>query len=109
MAERPVLPPIECTPWCADGNGHPGCNFLEDQWCGGVELRSPASRYPDVLMSDGVTEPEYVTVYAMRLPGEPAHIAVGRGEEPVIAMTPDEARQVIEHMQLVLGQIGGAR
>jgi hypothetical protein len=33
--ERHTLPPIVCTPWCEDGDGHPD-NFLrEDQTCWG--------------------------------------------------------------------------
>jgi len=33
--ERRTLPPIACTPWCEDGDGHPDTFIRDDQTCWG--------------------------------------------------------------------------
>jgi hypothetical protein len=37
--ERPFQPPVECTSWCADGNGHRRDHFISDQACVGPDAR----------------------------------------------------------------------
>jgi hypothetical protein len=34
-----ILPPIQCTPWCTDGSGHPGVEEPADQSCHGAAQR----------------------------------------------------------------------
>jgi hypothetical protein len=54
--ERHPIPPVVCTPWCEDGDGHTGSLFREEQTCWGqadyVDLsRERVTRDgPDVLV-----------------------------------------------------------
>lgn len=32
-AKRVYMPPVQCTPWCDEGDGHPECGGVEDQNC----------------------------------------------------------------------------
>jgi hypothetical protein len=32
-AQHGYMPPVKCTPWCEDADGHPDCFFTEDQNC----------------------------------------------------------------------------
>jgi hypothetical protein len=52
---------------------------------------------------------DYVTIYTVRHPAGADRLYIGHGEERGTELTPAEAREVIEHMQLVLGEIEGAR
>jgi hypothetical protein len=96
----------ECAPWC-DCKDNAG--FSRQGICFGDDLRTPLSidqtRHGD--LDEG--EQDYVVVYAVRRPGQPDTVNIGHNDEAGIEFTPDEAREVIEHMQLVLGQIEGPR
>lgn len=95
--ERPRLAPVECFPWCTDGNGHGRDILPEDQTCFSVPVQIPGSLLrPDPEDTDG--EPEYVAVHAQAWANGalPTMIHIGQSENYGLAVTPDEARQVAE-------------
>ncbi|MDP9093398.1 MAG: hypothetical protein M3N95_10795 [Actinomycetota bacterium] len=98
---RQTVPPVTCHPFCQYQDGHPDCVDDVDQVCYGVELKTDLSlEYPG---------PDYVTVFGARAHGidndEGPMVHLARNDLQGFDMTPGEARQVIEHLQLVLGQI----
>jgi hypothetical protein len=57
--ERHPIPPIVCTPWCEDGDGHTNAAFRGDQTCWGP------SNYVDLSLGE-VTRDSY-GVYVPRI------------------------------------------
>lgn len=107
----PTLPTVTCTPWCSDGDGHPGQHDVADQWCGSESVRVPLSLYPTAgdahITQDGrQAEPDFVSVCALRVPEEPVEIVLSRRLDRGIRLTPDEGQDLVKALQLVLGQIG---
>jgi hypothetical protein len=116
-----IVPPVQCRPWCEDQDGHPDMTDREDQFCATQTLRvenlahdhthdhvvttptGPVSVFPDC-------KPDAVCVYAKQDPdsAEPT-IVVGLEDEPALEFTPNEARELCDLVQLILGQIGCAR
>jgi hypothetical protein len=98
-APTPSTGPVECQPWCVYADGHSNATFREDQWCG-TEMLKVDLTLPQV----GDDEP-YALVSAYQAPGETLMVLVGHGDGPEMRFTPDEARQLVENVQLVLGQV----
>jgi len=88
----PATGPIQCRPWCEDGDGHPRELFAEDQCCTSVEGRFVVSREESWLMVDGSTRPASAAVCAGQRPGEAAHVAVVTHNDQGVTLTPEEAR-----------------
>src|SRR5665647_3064014 len=65
--ERQTLPPITCTPWCTDGDGHPNEVFRADQWCRTEERATMLTR--DYTYRDRTSEVDTVAVSVQRDPG----------------------------------------
>lgn len=62
---RPMMPPIECTSWCVDGDGHPNEWCREDQACWSPATYVDLSLHP--VHREGADEfPEQVGVMARR-------------------------------------------
>ena len=98
----------ECAAWCEFTNDPEG-HILDDGTCLGGELRTTLSIPqcdPDDL-PPGVAD--FITAYLQRQPGRPDVIVVAHGQLVGIELTSDEAREHIEHLQLLLGQIGAGR
>jgi hypothetical protein len=109
--ERQPLPPVTCTPWCSDGNGHGGALFAGDQRCISVPVQIPGSLLrPDPEDTSG--EPEYVCVYGEGWANDalPPQIHVGQSEAAGLKLTVDEARQVAAALIAAADVVeGGAR
>lgn len=99
---REKLPPVKCTPWCADGTGHTDAVFPEDQTCWGYD------RYVDLSLAEVMLDSQGAWYAGL---GACAHrsaktmqssvyvhlrdITLRRGDEPVdssIRLTANEAR-----------------
>ncbi len=111
----PADGPIECAPWCAQGDGHPDQWCLDDQHCIGALLRVDTTLEPPIEqdhMHQGfwVSAPDHVSVFPYRAgPAAADELRLLRGStDEDIRFTPDEARQLIEALQLGLGQIEAA-
>jgi hypothetical protein len=99
--ELPALPagPVDCTPWCEEGTGHPDAVFAADQTCFGPGRKTALSLHP-VLEGHTMApcghwadEPDYANAYAMRNPGQAQAVAVQHGDGPEMRMTPEEAER----------------
>jgi hypothetical protein len=97
-----------CAPWCAY-QSDPDF-FDEGGNCASYEMHTDISLDQQGPAGDYSNEGhDFVNVYACRRPGQRDVVYVGHNHLPGIELTASEAREVIEHMQLVLGQIEGAR
>lgn len=112
-ADPPALAdgPIDCAPWCKYADGHPGM-FREDQRCYSDELRIDLSTHQRIELSVAdetgawAPGPDYVTVFAKREADGGTVLCVSRADEDEANYTPAEAGQLVEALQLLLGQIG---
>ena len=117
--EHIPLPPIQCQPWCEAGAiperaGHRDCFYREDQYCWGSELKVDLSLEPQVeIAANGgghlvaAYVPDWLNVFLEQYAdqAEP-HIVMERFEGTHCAkLTPAEARELIQALQLVLGQV----
>lgn len=105
VTERVTLPPIQCKPWCWIQDGHPDERFSDDQRCetGTLTVDLSTEQYSDF---HGLVEhPDRLEVHAQTRPGEPVVLVVGLTDTLPFYVTPDETRQLIENLQLILGQI----
>lgn len=109
--DRPAPPagPITCQPWCQDGEGHADALCADDQICFTTELFVPTSTAEPVSVDGyGYCKPERLHVYGEIRPGEKAPrvvVSVDGGGAP--AMTLSEVEELVEALQLILGQVGG--
>ena len=91
--ERQTLPPITCTPWCVDGDGHPNEVFHGDQWCHTEERATMLTR--DYKYPDHASEVDTVAVSLQRDPGRLPEVALHHtAPDDVAYLSPAEARQV---------------
>jgi hypothetical protein len=97
-----TLPPVQCQPWCEYQDGHANEGLVEDQFCSSVELQVP-------LSFEQRTGLEALTVYASQAPGEDARVVLCATYHVALHLTLAETHQLIEHLQLMLGQIESAR
>ena len=105
--ERQTLPPITCTPWCVDGDGHPNEIGREDQWCYTGDAHIPASLHDPVKMNDGTTVPGWVSVYGQAWHhGRAPEIHLGQDEDAGMQLTVSEARQVAAALVTAADMLG---
>jgi hypothetical protein len=97
---------LPCAPWCAYRDDPRGCIADVPGNCVGEELRTDLNLHDPIDEYDPDGTPDVCTVYAMGQAGRPAALFIGHNVLPGMELTPAEARQVIENLQLVLGQIG---
>ncbi len=118
--ERWTLPPIQCQPWCTYQDGHPNDFCREDQRCYSEDLRIDLTLLPVLEQSyyvEGtgwVVGPDHIEVDAEQGGNERypyIQIRKDSGPERCVAwkFTPLEARQLIDTVQLLLGQIAATR
>lgn len=74
-AQRESMPPVECHPWCEDGDGHPDYFIRRDQACW-----SP-SEYVEMALEDrfvdgGTSYAQRVGVLARQRPDEAGHVCL---------------------------------
>lgn len=103
-----------CWPWCSWRDDHPF-----DEACYGPEVFVDLSAYPEIddhMSSEGYRRgPDQLNVhgYAAAAGGVP-RILMAHNVQPglgffQVELTPAEARELCENLQLVLGQIGAGR
>ena len=91
--EIPALPPITCTPWCEDGDGHPHEVFRQDQWCRSEEVATLMVR--DYQHRDGTSEVDLVAVSTVQFPGRLTEVAIRHcAAEDEAFVSPAEARAI---------------
>ena len=100
--------PLECQPWCRDGDGHPGERAREDQWCLGIEDRVSLSTEPTEYLDDGNLREPCLNTYLLRQADDTApRVFIGCGGRSGRSATPAEARRfALEILTLVDGQRG---
>jgi hypothetical protein len=74
--ERPKMPPIVCTPWCDEGDGHTNQFMREDQTCWGPAAYVDLSLEPVEHDSYGVHVPRIGAQAYRHWPGEVPSVCV---------------------------------
>jgi len=106
--ERQTLPPITCTPWCVDGDGHPNEVFHGDQWCHTEEQATMLTR--DYRYRDNTSEIDTVAVAVQRNPGRLPEVSLRHtAPDDVAYLSPAEARQVAAALIAAADLLDGAR
>lgn len=103
--------PIECTPWCGDGTGHPDAEEPDEQGCYSVEQRVELVRNPIPGQRSRHSTHVAVGLYRDAFPDgeggaflEQPHIElVGDDDEP-LRLSPAEARR----LSVVLAELADA-
>jgi hypothetical protein len=88
------LPPVECTPWCREGDGHVDEWHPDDQQCDSAGHVIALSKVPLVPMSDGARCRDWLEVHLARDSAGRTEIRV-QNEVTIgflLKMTPGEAR-----------------
>lgn len=68
------LPPVECAPWCEDGDGHPFAFGVSDQACWSPAEYVDFAQQRPYVQEDGQVFPQQIGIMARAVPGEPAHV-----------------------------------
>lgn len=95
----PSAGPIQCAPWCRQGDGHPEVPFLDDQYCLSVEGVVLASFEEPTLWCDGTIRPAYAMVYAEKPAAGPARVTLVDVNDRGMYLTPHEARDLASQLQ----------
>ena len=91
------LPPIDCAPWCEDGNGHTDAEHPDDQSCVAGYVEFPFARGPqEVVKGSGMFYPRSMTLSLQR--DTFADPFVTLWQSGLVELTATEARQVAEHL-----------
>ena len=93
-----TLPPIQCAPWCTDGDGHPGNWHPQDQYCTSQEIRVSLTREDPIEgYEEGTHMLDYVTTYLVhdRFEAEP-HVQVAQNDLAGPRLTLAEAREYFQ-------------
>jgi Domain of unknown function (DUF6907) len=111
LSARAGCTPLECQPWCRDGDGHPHERAREDQWCLGIEFRVPLSTEPTEFLSDGTIQQPYLNTYLLRQADDTApRVFIGHGGRSGKSATLAEARKfALEILTLVDSQRGNTK
>ena len=100
------LPPVDCAPWCEDGDGHTDrVLHPRDQYCASVDYSVPMTREPLVEgTEEGTRELDTLRAYLIRERFEAeAHIELGRGDMAGVELTPAEALELARVLTLLAG------
>jgi hypothetical protein len=95
-----IVPPVQCTPWCTDGTGHPDVEEPAEQSCHGAEQRidlAPAAAHLRSSVPSHLLVQLYRDVYPGMGPAptatvQPPHIEVYSSGTDVLALSLTEAR-----------------
>jgi hypothetical protein len=86
---RATLPPIQCTPWCEQGDGHPNEVHPLEQYCASETVHVRLTRENPI---EGHLDDVSAYLVHDRFEAEP-HVTVGHNDQHVAAMTLDEAEE----------------
>ena len=99
-ALQPVTP-VQCTPWCGDGTGHPDAELPDDQGCYSAGRRVDLVRNPIPGQRAPSNAHVAVHIYRDAYPDEtggtflePPHIEVRGDDVEPIRLSPAEAREL---------------
>lgn len=101
-------PPVQCQPWCSEGDGHPDEWYTDDQQCRTAERSVDLSGLPKMKVSGGdrITSEVIVTLVAPR--GDPMHVEVSldniHGHSGWLEMTLTEAHDLANHLLVLNAQ-----
>jgi hypothetical protein len=102
VVDRPTVTPVECEPWCRDGDGHPKEAGLEDQVCWSPSV----AVCPATPILDGSYE--RIEVFARKDPGRRTSIVLwAMQHDAEISLTVHEARQFVECFTDILRLVEG--
>ena len=98
-----TVPLRPCTPWCTDGDGHPG-DHPEDRSCWSGLHRVPMQRRPLVKYYTDEWHYDFVTVHLWRRPteAEPFVMIHHQYADHELPFTLDEARSLHEALTQLL-------
>ncbi|GAA4831688.1 hypothetical protein GCM10023221_04400 [Luteimicrobium xylanilyticum] len=89
--------PIQCAPWCAQRDGHPGEKFVEDQRCKSTAVKIR----PSLMRTVEGIEPD-VEVYREHGPDfEPRVVIYQASSDSQIDVTPTEAWMLVALLEAV--------
>jgi hypothetical protein len=100
------VPPITCPSWCVDGTGHADEFSRDDQWHRGQTHEIELSQHSP-YKSSGNLLPSYAWVELEQSPGEATVVNIGKVDETVFEMTPDEAHKLALNLLFAVAQISG--
>ena len=100
------VPPITCPSWCVDGTGHADEFSSDDQIHRSRDHQIELSQDPP-YKSCGALLPSYAWVELQQSPGEATTVQIGKVDEPVFEMTPDEAHKLALNLLFAVAQISG--
>lgn len=109
MHSLPLLEPIECADWCADGDGHAAAVMRGDQVCWGFESYTSLALEPSDI-ADGVRFDSRIGVMPRRRyhrqPEVYVHLDLDRHDVDV-RLTASEARRFAADLVSVAATIEG--
>ena len=92
VSELSTLPPVECAPWCEDGDGHPNAWHPADQWCGSPEVIVGLTRHALVDWSDDSKRLDVARAYLVRERfAAVTHLNLTHGDDSGMELTLEEA------------------
>lgn len=112
LTTRPRCSPVECKPWCVEGDGHPNDWHTADQGCRS-EIREVTLRAWDTLAVDepGDEMPSRLGVVLVADIDDPMHVEVVlddvAGHRAGFNMTCDEAQDLAIDLLLLAAQSKG--
>jgi hypothetical protein len=71
-----ALPPVTCTSWCTDGQGHQDELLREDQYCSSDDVRVEVSAMPTVESATGPDRSHLLVGLTTGGPGTPARVTL---------------------------------
>ena len=66
VAPQSTLPPVDCAPWCQDGDGHTDEHFPDDQYCSSETVRVPLTRHKMLDVGDGSWQLDEMRAWILR-------------------------------------------
>jgi hypothetical protein len=86
------LRPVECTPWCREGNGHTDELIPVDQACMSEKYIIELTTEPLGIRFDGTTGPQTVSVYLLReRNARITTLELSINDEPEVSLTTEES------------------
>jgi hypothetical protein len=105
-------PPVECKPWCVEGDGHPNEQLRADQFCISQAREVVLHAWPKVELNElGEQVPSQIAVVLTANIDEPMHIEVVlddiAGHIANFNMTCEEAHDLAIDLLLLVAQAKG--
>ena len=87
-----TLAPIDCEPWCTQGDGHTDARHPGDQFCTGADARVNLTRHPLLEGGDGTWDQDHMRLYLLREnDARTTTVELCHNEQTGVSLTPAEA------------------